>query len=159
MPHRSRAADLIRDISTQGLADVHSFDELVEVVASQRPHGIEFVELPEHITGADNVFGLWLVRDGVDTIFHIATDSELHRQQIILHELAHMLLGHTLVAGVSSASVLMADVDPAVAHGVLMRGHEVSAIEIDAEIVADHLASIVRRSPPPPRSRFLEMFA
>ena len=38
--------------------------------------------------------GLWLATARADHIFHEAATTPWHRTHIILHEVAHMLLGH-----------------------------------------------------------------
>jgi hypothetical protein len=38
--------------------------------------------------------GLWIRTTAVDYIYSVAETTAYHRQQIILHEVAHMLLGH-----------------------------------------------------------------
>lgn len=51
---------------------------------------IELANLDTH----DDLCALWRATETDDLVLHVRTDSTLHRQQFILHELAHMILGH-----------------------------------------------------------------
>ena len=43
---------------------------------------------------ADSPCGLWLARDTDDLIFHETGTSDYHIDQIVRHEVGHMVLGH-----------------------------------------------------------------
>lgn len=45
---------------------------------------------PMEGTPTDKVCGLWFGLDDMDLILHAKGASEVHRQQIVLHEFAHM---------------------------------------------------------------------
>ena len=57
-------------------------------------NGRKIVIKPMGSTPTDKVCGLWFGLDTMDLIFHAPAASEVHRQQIILHEFAHMILRH-----------------------------------------------------------------
>ncbi|MDF0532573.1 hypothetical protein P0W64_22475 [Tsukamurella sp. 8F] len=41
--------------------------------------------------------GVWLVGEDADYFFHQANTSQVHRDQIIIHEFGHLIAGHQLV--------------------------------------------------------------
>ena len=106
---------------------------------------IEIVEF-RGIYPEDGLFGIWLNTGFGDYILHAPTPSELHRRQIVLHELAHMILGHDLATGQSSAAALFPDLPEAAVLRTLARGHTDNAMEREAEALADLLASSLRRN-------------
>ncbi|MDJ0314596.1 hypothetical protein [Arthrobacter sp. H35-D1] len=42
----------------------------------------------------NDICGLWFLHEGRDYVLHAPLNSSWHRQYIILHEFAHMILGH-----------------------------------------------------------------
>lgn len=42
----------------------------------------------------NDVCGLWFLHDGRDYVLHAPLNSSWHRQYVILHEFAHLILGH-----------------------------------------------------------------
>ena len=69
-------------------------DEFVRRLASARGRPITLV--PWHFpVGGDAPSGLWLPTAKADYLFHDASASPARREQIIGHELGHMLLEHT----------------------------------------------------------------
>ncbi|MDN5655009.1 MAG: hypothetical protein L0G46_07985 [Kocuria sp.] len=120
--------------------------DVVEAVEHERCTRIQIIEFPD-IAAEDGLFGIWLNTDDLgDFILHVPTESELHRVQVILHELSHMILGHDLSAGQSSAAQLFPDISEETVMRVLARGHEDDALEHEAETLADLIASSMRRS-------------
>ena len=120
-------------------------DDLIAAVESSRATSIDIVEFPG-IYPEDGLFGIWLNTGFGDYILHAPTASELHRRQIVLHELAHMILGHDLATGQSSAAALFPDLPEGAVLRTLTRGHTDNAMEREAEALADLLASSLRRS-------------
>lgn len=120
--------------------------DLIAAVERERRTKIQIVEFPD-ISPEDGLFGIWLnTEDLGDFILHVPTESELHRVQVILHELSHMILGHDLSAGQSSAAQLFPDIPEETVMRVLARGHEDDALEHEAETLADLIASSMRQS-------------
>jgi hypothetical protein len=132
-------------VSSLGLAlpEVFSLDDIVSAIEQDRDTTIKIVEFPE-ISPEDGLFGIWLNTKFGDYVLHAPAPSDLHRQQIILHELAHMILGHDLAAGQSSASKLFPDLPEAAVVRTLARGHDDNQLERDAESLADRLARSLR---------------
>lgn len=138
---RRRAEEAVARL---GVPARFGLDELVACVARSRGTTIEVAELPE-ITPEEGLFGLWLSTQHGDYILHAPAASELHRRQIVLHELAHMILGHDLREDEGGAKALFPDIGSGAVLRVLARGHEDSAMEREAEELADVLARSMRQ--------------
>lgn len=136
----------------QAKAAEHSL-HLVEPVTFQSLHRhlekvrgreiiIQEMDIPD-----DQVCGLWFGLDDVDMVFHAQAASEVHRQQIVLHEFAHMILCHEMeeVSPEISRSVF-----PDLAHdrvvSALKRTDFLDDFEVAAELLADRLAARIRQS-------------
>ena len=132
-------------LSAFDLPEFFGLDDLIAAVENSRTTSIEIVEFPG-IYPEDGLFGIWLSTGFGDYILHAPTASELHRRQIVLHELAHMILGHDLATGQSSAAALFPDLPEEVVLRFLARGHADNPMEREAEALADLLASSLRRS-------------
>ena len=83
-------------------------------------------------------------------ILHARTDSALHSQQFVLHEFAHIILGHCDGEGCSLNDVvhntLFPDIPASLRSRVLARKDVESEDEIAAESLADRLAAGIRGS-------------
>lgn len=90
--------------------------------------------------------GLWLIREHDDLIFHDIGTSEYHVDQIVCHEIGHMILGHGRSRATAAdldgrhgkdltARILPA-IDPETVLAVLGRTDYVSDQERDAETFA-----------------------
>ncbi|AXJ09179.1 hypothetical protein [Arthrobacter sp. PM3] len=100
------------------------------------------------IDGAtDKVCGLWFGLDHLDLILHARAASEIHRQQIVLHEFAHMILRHEQgVVSAEYAATFFPDLDPGRVVRALKRSDFLDEFEVTAELLADRLAARIRRS-------------
>jgi hypothetical protein len=91
---------------------------------------------------ADSPCGVWLCSEGEDVILHEAGTSDYHIDQIVCHEIGHMLLGHdrgcddTASPARSALEQLMPDIDPATVRAVLGRSDFRADQERDAEMFA-----------------------
>ena len=91
--------------------------------------------------GNDQLSGLWLSLPDTELILHAET-SPIHRQQIILHEFSHMILGHDeLMQDSKYVRSLLPDLDNAMVVKSLSRCDHLDDIEIAAESLADMLAA------------------
>jgi hypothetical protein len=98
-------------------------------------------------TPTDTVCGLWFGLDERDVIFHAPGASAVHRQQIILHEFAHMILRHEQEnVSPEYAQTFFPSLDPNLVVRALKRTDFLNEFEITAELLADRLAARVRRS-------------
>ena len=108
--------------------------------------------------------GLWIGTGQADHVFYDPGTSPLHAEHIVLHEVAHILMGHALSSpgvgqlapsepepdgGDSALARLLPDLDPATVTRVLGRVSYSTAQEREAEM----MASLIRgRSARPPRT-------
>ena len=78
--------------------------------------------------------GMWIATDTVDYIFHGRGTSPLHQQNIVLHEIGHMLCDHTgRDAGIAA---MLSSLDPAMVKRVLARDRYSTPQEKEAELAA-----------------------
>jgi hypothetical protein len=109
--------------------------------------GRKIVIKPMDNNPTDKVCGLWFGLDSMDLIFHAPAASEMHRQQIILHEFAHMILRHDQeVVSHDYAKVFFPDLDPERVITALKRTDFQDEFEVAAELLADRLAARIRQS-------------
>ncbi|MFD5553794.1 hypothetical protein ACFWIA_08130 [Streptomyces sp. NPDC127068] len=74
-----------------------TIEKLCESIALRRGRPI-YIHAIEHEGLADKVpCGVWIALEDADHVFVENATSPLHRAHIILHELCHMLLGHSCV--------------------------------------------------------------
>ena len=96
---------------------------------------------------ADSPCGLWLACDDEDLILHEIGTTDYHIDQIVGHEIGHILLGHGRSRGHSFAEApeyrvcrqALPDLDPETVRAVLGRGDYASDQERDAEMFASLL--------------------
>jgi len=136
-----------------------TLEEIVSRVEDARgkANPLRIQEVPE-LAGTDGTLcGLWLATDDEDIILHAPSDSALHREQFILHELAHILLLHDKVdekTGYVTDTVLP-NFDNATVVKALARDSIQDRYELLAEQLADVLAGFIRSRP---SSQFSEIF-
>lgn len=82
--------DLVRTLPIPIPWDRSAF---VQSVADMRGRPITLIPA-ETAFLADSLCGLWLARDGDDLILHERGTSDYHIDQIVCHEIGHMILGH-----------------------------------------------------------------
>ena len=131
----------------KGLSVPHqlTLDELICRVEDER--GTAIVVKPVEGLSSGQLSGLWMAMPAIDLILHADTASVLHREQIILHELAHMVLGHEkLMEDTKHAGSLMPDLDPELVSRVLARCEHGEEHEIVAEALADMFARAIART-------------
>lgn len=138
--HRAQTRDTSLGIA---LPELFAMEDIVSALEQERDTTIRIIEFPE-LKPEDGLFGIWLNTKFGDYVLHAPAPSELHRQQIILHELAHMILGHDLAVGQSSASKLFPDLPEDAVVRTLARGHDDNQLEREAESLADRLAHSLR---------------
>jgi hypothetical protein len=115
-----------------------------ENVAARRRRPLH-VEAVEGISGADELCGLWIELEDSDCIFYESSTSPLHCHHIILHEISHMLLGHSSVNDVNSGAIfdeLFTGIDPRTVRSVLARANFDDPQEQEAERLANRIARL-----------------
>jgi hypothetical protein len=138
------------------LGDTFTFDELVGAVQQRRKRRLRIVELAE-LGEHDGLCAVWLMTEAEDLVLHAHSESALHQQQFVLHELAHMILGHNVEDDPEAPDILLPDIPPDTRRRLLRRQDLNTAEEIMAETLADHLAAAIRGSAMH-GSRYLEIF-
>ena len=127
------------------LGSTFTLDDLLEAVQDRRHRRLRVVELAGLDTN-DGICAVWLVTDTEDIVLHARSDSALHRQQFVLHEFAHMILGHCEGDDCAAEDVLLPNV-PAHTRGRLLKRQDIDCeTEIAAESLADRLAAGIRGS-------------
>lgn len=112
-----------------------SVGELCHRLAQQRDRPIHLHELPV-AKREDMPCGAWLATSTEDHIVYESGTSPLHRDHIILHELAHMLCGHVFGCAEELAPSLSWDLDSTVPQLMLARAEYTSGQEHEAELLA-----------------------
>jgi hypothetical protein len=121
-------------------------DQFVENMARLRGRPIRLIPTPTPAVPGSPC-GLWLKRDTDDVVVHEVGTSEYHMDQIVCHEIGHMVLGHdrprisgpTIASHSELCTTLLPDLDPATVRGVLGRTDYGDAQERDAEMFASML--------------------
>jgi len=137
------------------IEDGITLDELIRRIQAARGKPMRVVELPELALEEGALCGLWLATDTEDIVLHAPSDSPLHREQFILHELAHMILQHDRGSKVFTPRNLLPNIGPDAVLKALARDSLNDEYELSAESLADDLAAAIRK---PGSSRFLEVF-
>ncbi|MFJ9445996.1 ParH-like protein [Kitasatospora sp. NPDC101235] len=138
------------------LPDPFDAEALVHRVAEQRGRRIELLPTPWR-PGVP--CGLVVTTDEADYIVYSSDTSPLHRQHILLHEVAHLLCGHLgplgespfdgASAGEESPGVraLVPSLSPALVHRVLGRTVYSEPQEQEAELLASMVLNRAVRCP------------
>ncbi|GAA3294181.1 hypothetical protein ACFFON_11725 [Arthrobacter citreus] len=122
-----------------------TLESLIQHLENQRGRRIVIVE-SEKLTGK-KICGLWIPREHVDVVYHSATKGILHRQQLILHELSHMILRHDECEGATWQGIkIFQEISGETVRKALARGDFRSDLEATAEHLADMLAAALRES-------------
>ena len=113
-------------------------DEFVAAVSEERSRRIAVLgcALP-----GEGPSGLWVQTSDVDYILHADTVTAEHRETVICHEVAHMVLGHEAREGLVDTTAFAPSVSPSVAARFLTREGYPDKIESDAEALGTLLAA------------------
>jgi hypothetical protein len=129
---KRRCAAIVADLDIPHPFDLGRFLAQVE----RRRNRVIF--LHPFTSGPGIPCGVWLGTARADHIFHEEGTTPWHRTHIIVHEVAHMLLGHGGGKGNGRdlAGLLAPDVNPALVRVVMGRSAYTTAEERDAETLA-----------------------
>lgn len=99
--------------------------------------------------------GMWAVTDDADYIFVQKQTSPLHQALIGLHEVSHLLFGHTESAerGAQAERLLAPNLDPETVRYMLRRTHYSATAEREAELLASLILNEVGAWAPPESTR------
>lgn len=110
---------------------------------TQRGRTITVAEVPG-LAGTE-LCGIWLVWEDQDVVLHAPAKSIWHRQQIILHEFSHTILGHDL-QGLGGGLVNNPLPEGVRLLRTLTRSSDSDDSELAAETLADQLATRIINS-------------
>ena len=125
------------------LGNTFTFDNLRHTVQDRRHRRLRIVELAD-LDAHDGLCAALISTDAEDFVLHARSESALHRQQFVLHELSHMILGHCDGDDCAVEEVLLPDIPAYTRARLLSRQDLDSETEIAAESLADRLAAGIR---------------
>lgn len=120
----------------------NDMDGFLMALSTQRERPITILDLPGDVSSS-TVYGAWLPTDDTDYIFVAEHLSGVHRQHVVLHELAHMVLNHRPS---NDASPLFDGVSPELADRLLARHEHGDSQERQAELFASRLMAAADHS-------------
>lgn len=137
---------------------------LCDRVAAERGRPLCLVFEADLVAGGGPC-GMWLATDDSDVVVVEAHTSALHQEQIVLHELAHILCGHGGEAGPPDPAAL-ARLVPSVSEQAVRRmlgrsdftGTEEREAELVATVLAERIAAL-RSTPGPEATGTLQRIA
>ena len=158
---RRRCARRLRGIDVPDPFDLDLFCAGLAVSRGRPLHRRPLPSLasPRPVPGAP--CGLWLGLPGADYVFFDPGTSPLHAEHIVLHEIAHILCGHTAgPTGSAALAQLFPDLDPALVSQALASRALVSRALVsralgraghttEQEREAEMLASMIRTTGAP----------
>lgn len=120
-----------------------TLESLTQTVSDLRGRPIYVIETPK-LTGK-RICGLWIPKPEMEVVYHAEARGPLHRQQLVLHELSHMILHHDDQPGVNGQGIqVFKQISGETVHKALARGDFQSDMEVTAEYLADMLAAALR---------------
>jgi hypothetical protein len=154
---RAKAEDAEENLN---LTEPVSLDSIHRHMEQMRGRPIKIAPMEDVPT--DTVCGFWFSINDFDVILHAPGASAVHRQQIVLHEFAHMILRHRQeVVSAEYAETFFGRVEGDAIVLALKRTDFMNEFEVTAEILADRLAARIRRShvsPAKQPAKFGEIF-
>lgn len=151
MPYFRQHRNQVRVDPLFGIGIPSPFDlqKFCTAVAEHRGRPL-LIEEVDGVNGAgQELCGLWVELDTADCIFIEASTSPMHREHIVLHEISHMLLGHSSTNGAGgdiNLGGLFTSIDPGTVHSVLGRANFTSPQEREAEQLATRIAQLAKRA-------------
>jgi hypothetical protein len=120
-----------------------TLESLIAHVEALRGRRMKIIETSE--LSGKKICGLWIPRESVDLVYHSQTRGRLHRQQMVLHEISHMILRHDQCRDATWQGVnVFREISGEVVEKALARGGFRSDLEATAEHLADLLAAAIR---------------
>ncbi len=130
-------------------------DVFCAVMAAHRGRPLTLQSMPGLSPGAP--CGMWISVPTADYVFYDSGTSRLHAEHIVLHELSHMLSGHSSgiqtdpAVGSEALQRLVPDLDPATIDTMLGRASYTTAQEREAEMLASLIRARSAAGRPPER--------
>jgi hypothetical protein len=158
---RSRLRRRYHDIlDTVGVPAPFDLDDFCSRVAAFRGRDLKLH--PMNVASVPGLCGLYIELDATDHVFFPADTSPMHRQHIVVHELAHLLCGHRPSESATHLpdavlAELFPTLDRELVRSVLARSRYSSPAEEEAEGIASwilqHADVRTRTSPDPVEAR------
>jgi hypothetical protein len=152
---RRRCETIVRTLDQRigGIPVPFDLNALLDQLETDRGRPIELV--PFSTTAPGKPCGIWVGTNRRDLIYHEEATSLLHQDHIILHEIGHMVCGHTGTA-LSNAdqvrSLLLTDAVRDQVGTVLGRGAYTTVEEQEAELIATMIMERATRPAPARRA-------
>ncbi len=125
------------------LGHTFTLDDLIHAIQARRQRVLRVHELQDLDT-SDGLCAIWLTGETDDIVLYAPTESALHRQQFVLHEFAHVILGHCDGDDCAAIDILLPSIPPYTRGRLLARQDPDCETEIAAEALADRLAAGIR---------------
>lgn len=132
---RRQCAAVLDDLRLPARADI---DGLCEHLAQVRARPLRIVP----VAMAEQPCGMWIATRDADWIFVDADTTPAHREHIVLHEIGHLVCGHT--GGGHDVASFFPDIDPELVMAMLARTTYSDEQEQQAEVMAYLLAETLR---------------
>jgi len=117
------------------LREPYSSAQLVDDLAAARGRPIHITPLT-WLDGPSLPCGVWIATGDTDYVFIAKGATGVHREQIVLHEIGHIVCGHGSAGSSELLEQLMPNINPATIHKVLSRSSYSQPQEREAELVA-----------------------
>ncbi|GLZ28975.1 hypothetical protein Lesp02_11650 [Lentzea sp. NBRC 105346] len=131
---RKRCRRLLNDLDIHPPLDVA---ELCRKVGEQRGRPIRLLAHPIPVPGP---FGVWISTAGADYILYQQETTKSHQNHIILHELGHLIAGHT---SDESDDLLLSQLYPDLEPDAVRRALRRTSYDNDQEREAETVATII----------------
>lgn len=125
---------MLRDLDIQPPLDVQ---QLCQRVGEQRGRPIRLLS---HAIPVPGPFGVWIATDTEDYILYQRETTKAHQDHIVLHELGHILAGHS---SEEQDDDLLRSLYPDLAPEVVRRALRRTAYDNDHELEAEMVATII----------------
>ncbi|MEV4432895.1 regulator component [Streptomyces sp. NPDC049555] len=125
-------------------------DDVCEHISSLHGRPIHLMALELPVGSPD---GLWVSAENADYVVFERRLAPVHQQQVILHEIGHLVCDHEAapVLSADSSRLLLPSLDPEMVRRTLGREHEHSDVEMEAELVGSligrHISSWTAQRP------------
>lgn len=141
---RRRCRSLVRELVIPTPFSAQAFSASL---ARQRGRRLYVHPLPHGWAGEGTPCGIWLATDVADHVFFEEQTSRFHQEHIILHELGHMICGHTIPAVTDELDEAprTGPLDQGLVRNALMRTSYDTDQEQEAELLATVLLERVAR--------------
>jgi hypothetical protein len=132
---RKRCREVVRRLR---LPDPFSVPALCDSISAQRGRALYLHPLAKPEGTLDMPCGMWVATDIADHVFFEQQTSPFHQEHIILHELGHMICGHTIamLGDEFGSAAIAGDTGGEVVRQALMRTSYNTEQEQEAELVA-----------------------